>query len=68
MNAQVRITDDLDLLLDILPAQVKQTLALHPQKEDLLEIVLDLGRPPEARFVQSLEILRDEPANIEDIE
>jgi stage III sporulation protein SpoIIIAA len=68
MNAQVRITDDLDLLLDILPAQVKRTLALHPQKEDLLEIVLDLGRPPEARFVQSLEILRDEPANIEDIE
>ncbi len=68
MNAQVRITDDLDQLLDILPGEIKQTLVAHPQKEDLLEIVLDLGRPPEARFVQNLEVLRKAPVKIEDIE
>ena len=68
MNAQVRITDDLDQLLDILPAQYKELLASHAQKEDLLEIVLDLGRPPEARFVQNLEVLRKAPVSLEDIE
>jgi stage III sporulation protein SpoIIIAA len=44
------ITDDLDALLDILPDHIRRTLNEQPDISDLLEVVMDLGRPPEARF------------------
>ena len=45
-----RITDDLDRLLELLPAGVRLALAEAESRQHLLEIVLDLGRPPEARY------------------
>jgi stage III sporulation protein SpoIIIAA len=47
---QRQITDDLDLLLQAIPPRVAEPLRGIEGKEGLLEIVLDLGRPPEARF------------------
>ena len=44
------ITDDLDALLDILPPHIRQPLCEQGDNSELLEIVLDLGRPAEARF------------------
>lgn len=44
------ITDDMDAMLDILPPHVKQTLLKQEDVSELLEVVLDLGRNPEARF------------------
>lgn len=44
------ITDDLDALLDILPPHIRQPLCEQKDLSELLEVVLDLGRPPEARF------------------
>jgi len=44
------ITDDLDALLDVLPPHIRQTLGEAGDRSELLEVVLDLGRPPEARF------------------
>ena len=45
-----RITDDLERLLALLPDPVRE--ALHPpeRRDQLLEVVLDLGRLPEARY------------------
>ena len=48
---QRKITDDLDALMQVLPPQVEQALRAANQGDDLLEIVMDLGRLPEARFV-----------------
>ena len=45
-----RITDDLDRLLAVLPATVQAALAPLTAREQLLEVVLDLGRVPEARY------------------
>ncbi|MEN9388612.1 MAG: hypothetical protein RLZZ255_1588, partial [Cyanobacteriota bacterium] len=45
-----RITDDLDRLLEVLPDAVRQALAPPEAREQLLEVVLDLGRVPEARY------------------
>ncbi len=45
-----RITDDLDRLLQVLPFNVQQQLASAEAREELLEVVLDLGRVPEARY------------------
>jgi stage III sporulation protein SpoIIIAA len=48
--AQRLITDDLDELLSALPPRVANPLRAMPDLESLLEVVMDLGRPPEARF------------------
>src|ERR1035437_8917960 len=48
--AQRLITDGLDELLAALPPRVANPLRNMADLESLLEVVLDLGRPPEARF------------------
>ena len=45
-----RITDDLDRLLAVLPPAVRAALEPPEAREQLLEVVLDLGRVPEARY------------------
>ncbi|UBF30737.1 hypothetical protein K9N68_37040 (plasmid) [Kovacikia minuta CCNUW1] len=40
--------DDLQKLLGILPLTIQQQLNHHPQRDSLVEVVLDLGRRPEA--------------------
>jgi hypothetical protein len=47
---QRQITDDLEALLSALPARVASPLRVMEDRDNLLEVVLDLGRPPEARF------------------
>ena len=44
------ITDDLEQLLDTLPAPIRQAIEREDQYDSLLEIVLDLGRLPSARY------------------
>lgn len=48
---QHRITDDLDVLLDVLPSNLRHAVEKANNSERLLEIVIDLGRVPTARFV-----------------
>ena len=45
-----RITDDLQRLLALLPALVQDALEPDDRRDQLLEVVLDLGRVPEARY------------------
>jgi stage III sporulation protein SpoIIIAA len=49
-SRQTSITDNLDLLLGVLPAHLRAALEQHGDLDQLLEVVLDLGRRPEARF------------------
>lgn len=51
------IADDLDNLMEILPDFIKNPLQTHPSRKQLIEIVLDLGRRPEARFPSRPEYL-----------
>ena len=44
------VTDDLDALLDVLPPHIREPLYQHDNRNELLEVVLDLGRLPETRF------------------
>jgi len=46
-----KITDDLDALLEILPAHISDPIRQQQDYSDLLEVVLDLGRMPEARYL-----------------
>ncbi len=67
-NSQaMQITDDLTQLLDILPLSIRTTLAQHPQRNKLIEVVMDLGRLPEARFPQEAVYLGETPISKEDL-
>ena len=48
--AQKTVTGDLEALIAILPAHIQEPLGKRTDVDDLLEVVLDLGRLTEARF------------------
>jgi stage III sporulation protein SpoIIIAA len=50
---QHKITDDLDVLLDVLPANLRHAVEKANNSDKLIEIVIDLGRQPTARFVEN---------------
>src|SRR5574339_526469 len=56
---QLKITDDLDALLDVLPLDIRHAVEKANDTENLLEITLDLGRVPTARFVEHEISLRE---------
>ncbi len=60
-------TDDLTVLLEVMPPAARAAIAAHPRRDELVELVLDLGRQPEARFPDSGEFLSDLPVTREDI-
>ena len=49
----LEITDDIDALLEVLPPELARSLRKENRFESLLEVILDLGRPSEARYVDS---------------
>ena len=48
---------DLQVLIEVIPEKIRNKLLSHPNIEELLEVVLDLGRPPEARFLGVNELI-----------
>jgi stage III sporulation protein SpoIIIAA len=65
---QQRVTDNLDQLLEVLPPDIRESLTRQPNTEELLEVVLDLGREPEARFPDRAVFLLERPVIDDDIE
>ena len=60
--------DDLEKLIENLPVFLQEHLNQHPYKDQLIEIVLDLGRRPEARFVTGPEYLSRKIISWQDID
>jgi stage III sporulation protein SpoIIIAA len=65
---QQQITDDLDALIDVLPSALCKSLHDLNQEDELLEVVLDLGRLPEARFLDREVILSSTEVSEEEIQ
>ncbi len=69
-NAQV--VDNLEAFIEIFPAEIATALGERKDIGDLLEVVLDLGRPPEARFpseqvsLSDIEVTHDQIAHVVD--
>ncbi|HNB50292.1 MAG TPA: R3H domain-containing nucleic acid-binding protein [Anaerolineales bacterium] len=57
---QQKITDDLGALLDVLPKKITESVKKLNHSENLLEIIIDLGRLPTARFTTGEVLLREE--------
>ena len=65
-HLEVEETDDVGLLLAILPSRIAGAAA-REARADLLEIVLDLGRPAEARYPGEARVLGDVPVSGDEI-
>ncbi|HOS54279.1 MAG TPA: R3H domain-containing nucleic acid-binding protein [Anaerolineaceae bacterium] len=65
---QIRITDDLNALMTVLPQHIIGALEKANNSDNLLEIILDLGRPPVARFVDHELQLDEQDTKRDDID
>lgn len=59
---------DLVKLIDIFPLFIQRAVRQHPNKDEIVEIILDLGRRPEIRFVNHLEYLSTSCVSWQDID
>ena len=64
----MNIDHDLEKLLNNLPRFIYQHLDNHSNREKLVEIVLDLGRRPEARFTTGPEYLSQKVISWQDLD
>ena len=67
-TVQDAVRKELDLVLDVLPERVSAALRQREDLEELLEIVLDLGREPEARFVSGDAPLSSQEVDADDLQ
>jgi stage III sporulation protein SpoIIIAA len=65
---QDNITDDLEALLGIVPPSIRDAIRRENHGADLLEVVIDLGRLPEARFLNREVTLSEQEATREEID
>ena len=64
----LQITDNLERLLDIFPRTVRKGLEAHEDDlVNLIEVVMDLGRLPQARLPGSFHYLTQDPITREDL-
>ena len=68
MNPGERITDNLDALLAVLPIHIPEALKKDIGLPELLELVMDLGRPPEARYPHREVVLDPRETAFDDID
>jgi stage III sporulation protein SpoIIIAA len=64
----MNVNNDLEKLIENLPFFLQEHLNQHANKDKLIEIVLDLGRRPEARFVSGTEYLSQKIISWQDID
>jgi stage III sporulation protein SpoIIIAA len=60
--------DDLEKLIENLPFFLQEQLNHHASRDQLIEIILDLGRRPEARFIKGPEYLSQKIISWQDID
>lgn len=64
----MKANQDLEKLIENLPVFLQDHLKNHPSKDQLIEIVLDLGRRPEARFLSGPEYLSRKTVSWQDLD
>jgi len=68
MTEPIKNNDDLQSLFDVLPPHIREVLEAVDDSPKLIEIVIDLGRLPEARFTSYEMILSDQEVSQEHID
>ena len=67
-DADKWVQDDLEVLIDAMPPRIATPLRTREDLHDLLEVVLDLGRYPEARFPNQTVIIDPIEVSEDDLE
>ena len=62
------IETDQEVVIEKLPPRIAEKLVDREDKDDLLEVILDLGRVPEARFAEETVVLSDQEVTELDIQ
>lgn len=66
------VNDDFEMelgrLLALLPEEMRRRVSEHPELYQLIEVVMDLGRKPLARFPSGDFFLSDCPITVQDLE
>ncbi len=65
---EYHITDDLEKLKAVLPDYLVDSLEQIGRKDDLLEVIMDLGRVPTARYSDGERVLEDREITHEDLQ
>ncbi|MBN1954189.1 MAG: AAA family ATPase [Anaerolineae bacterium] len=68
MSYDHQITDDLEAILAILPDGIHNVLGRIGRWDELLEVILDLGRVPTARYTDGEVVLREAEVGWEEIQ
>ncbi|MEM7343582.1 MAG: R3H domain-containing nucleic acid-binding protein [Chloroflexota bacterium] len=68
LTSQLNMTDDLDALIAVLPPAIRAVLESTEDRTKLIEIIMDLGRLPEARFTDRELVLTDQEVIQADID
>ncbi|MBN1813003.1 MAG: AAA family ATPase [Anaerolineae bacterium] len=67
MNYNNHITDDLDAIMAVLPKDIQAALQEVDRRDELLEVILDLGRVPTARYTDGEAVLRQTEVDQDEI-
>ncbi|MFZ6030731.1 MAG: R3H domain-containing nucleic acid-binding protein [Chloroflexota bacterium] len=62
-----KITDNLDALLGVLPPHICERLNEINHSDELLEVILDLGRVPTARYLNGEKVLSETEITMDDL-
>ncbi len=65
---EYQIRDDIDRLMAVLPPEIVHALKQLGHQDELVEVVMDLGRQPAARYVDGTQILREKEITHDDLE
>ena len=65
---KMNVNNDLKKLIENLPFFIQEQLNQHTSKDQLIEIVLDLGRRPEARFISGPKYLSQKIISWQDLD
>lgn len=66
-NLQPETTAELDMFLELLPLEMRMELYRHQEIGGLIEVVMDLGRKPLARFPSGDWVISQRPINHDDL-
>ncbi|RWV87639.1 hypothetical protein BHE74_00028753 [Ensete ventricosum] len=66
-TAAAAVHDELELFLELVPPRMRRELARNEEIRELIEVVMDLGRKPVARFPSGDWIMSEEPVGLEDL-
>ncbi|XVE99237.1 hypothetical protein REPUB_Repub03eG0180400 [Reevesia pubescens] len=66
-TSRVEACTELELFLKMLPLRMRKDLSGHDEIGELIEVVMDLGRKPLARFPSGDWVISDQPVKHEDL-